>query len=66
MHNIYEAYRRMYEAMGVQNIDAILMQPPQPQPKDPATENSEILGGMPAIAHFKDRTTWHTLRHTFL
>ncbi len=50
MHNIYEAYRRMYEAMGVQNIDAILMQPPQPQPKDPATENSEILAGMPAQA----------------
>jgi len=50
MHNVYEAYRRMYEAMGVQNIDAILMQPPQPQPKDPATENSEILAGMPAQA----------------
>jgi len=50
MHNIYEAYRRMYEAMGVQNIDAILMQPPQPQPKDPATENAEILAGMPAQA----------------
>ena len=50
MHNIYEAYRRMYEAMGVQNIDAILSQPPQPQPKDPATENSEILAGMPAQA----------------
>ena len=50
MHNIHEAYRRMYEAMGVQNIDAILMQPPQPQPKDPATENSEILAGMPAQA----------------
>ena len=50
MHNIYEAYRRMYEAMGVQNIDAILMQPQQPQPKDPATENAEILAGMPAQA----------------
>jgi hypothetical protein len=50
MHNIYEAYRRMYEAMGVQNIDAILAPPQQPQPKDPATENSEILAGMPAQA----------------
>ena len=50
MHNVHEAYRRMYEAMGVQNIDAILMQPQQPQPKDPATENAEILAGMPAQA----------------
>ena len=50
MHNIHEAYRRMYEAMGVQNIEAILSPPPQPQPKDPATENSEILAGMPAQA----------------
>ena len=23
MHNMYEAYRRMYQAMGVQNVDAI-------------------------------------------
>ena len=50
MHNVHEAYRRMYEAMGVQNIDAILMQPQQPQPKNPATENAEILAGMPAQA----------------
>jgi len=50
MHNIQEAYRRMYEAMGVQNIEAILPTPPQPQPKDPATENSDMLGGLIAQA----------------
>ena len=50
LHNIHEAYRRMYEAMGVQNIEAILPPPMQPQPKDPATENAEILAGMPAQA----------------
>jgi hypothetical protein len=50
MHNIHEAYRRMYEAMGVQNIEAMLPPPPQPQPKDPATENAELLSGMPAQA----------------
>ena len=50
MHNVHEAYRRMYEAMGVQNIEAILPPPPQPQPKDPATENADLLAGMPAQA----------------
>ena len=50
MHNIQEAYRRMYEAMGVQNIEAILPPPQQPQPKDPATENADLLAGKPAQA----------------
>jgi|TARA_A100000172_G_scaffold51604_1_gene32488 hypothetical protein len=50
MHNLHEAYRRMYEAMGVQNIEIILPPPPQPQPKDPATENAEMLAGVPAQA----------------
>ena len=43
IHNPYEAYRRMYQALGVQNIDAILPPPAQPAPKDPVTENSELL-----------------------
>jgi hypothetical protein len=42
MHNMYEAYRDMYEAIGVKNIDAILPPPQQPMPMDPASEN--ILG----------------------
>ena len=50
MHNVHEAYRRMYEAMGVQNIEAMLPPPQEPQPKDPATENAEMLAGMPAQA----------------
>ena len=50
MHNVHEAYRRMYEAMGVQNIEAMLPPPQEPQPKDPATENAEILAGAPAQA----------------
>ena len=42
IHNLYEAYRRMYESMGVQQIDQILPPPPQPQPMDPAMENSQV------------------------
>jgi|TARA_R110002124_G_scaffold187640_2_gene354920 hypothetical protein len=40
MHNLYEAYRRIYEAIGVHNIEALLPAPPQPQPTDPGTENA--------------------------
>ena len=45
MHNMYEAYRRMYQAMGVQNIDAILPVPVPPQPTDPGLENGQALMG---------------------
>ena len=47
IHNIHEAYRRMYDALDIKNIDAILPQKPQPQPMDPATENGNALKGMP-------------------
>ena len=45
MHNMYEAYRRMYDALDVKNIDSILPPPQPPQPVDPATENSMALKG---------------------
>ena len=41
LHNLREAYSRVYTALGVQNVDQILKPEPQPQPKDPATENQE-------------------------
>lgn len=43
MHNLYEAYRRMYSALGVQQIEVLLPPPPQPQPMDPGVENSQAL-----------------------
>ena len=45
MHNLYEAYRRMYEALGVQQIETILPPPSQPMPEDPGVENSKALKG---------------------
>ena len=50
IHNLYEAYRRMYESMGVQQIDQILPPPQQPQPIDPAMENSQVLMQTPLQA----------------
>jgi len=47
MHNLYNAYRSMYEALGVKNIDSILMKPQPPQPKDPALEHIDALAGKP-------------------
>ena len=45
LHNLHSAYRRMYQALEVQNIDEILPPPPQPQPLDPAIENARALMG---------------------
>ncbi len=42
---LYQAYRKMYEALGVTNIDQILPQPQQPQPINPAKENQEAMRG---------------------
>ena len=47
MHNMYQAYRNMYEALGVKNIDSVLVKPMPPQPKDPALEHIDALGGRP-------------------
>jgi len=47
MHNLYQAYRDMYEALGVKDIDTLLKKPKQPQPMDPAMENIQALSGQP-------------------
>jgi len=44
-HNLYEAYKRMYQALGVKDIDAILPVPKPDAPKDPGIENSDALLG---------------------
>ena len=47
IHNQYEAYRRMYDALDVKNIDGILPPPQPPAPVDPATENANSMKGAP-------------------
>jgi hypothetical protein len=56
MHNLFEAYRRIYQAIGVQNIEGILPTPKPPQPTDPAIENAksiiqELLQAFPTQDH---------------
>ena len=45
VHNLHAAFRRMYQALEVQNIDEILPPPPQPQPLDALIENARALTG---------------------
>ena len=45
LHNQYEVFRNMYEALGVKDIDLILKRPEQPTPKDPALEHIDALSG---------------------
>jgi len=47
IHNLYFAYRQMYEALGIKNIDAVLPPPAPMQPMDPALEHINALGGKP-------------------
>ena len=47
MHNMYNAYRNMYEALGVKDIDQILVKPQPPAPLDPSLENIMALSGKP-------------------
>jgi hypothetical protein len=66
-HNIYEAYKRMYQSLGVKDIDAILPPPATPKPKDPALENSDSLLGKKLIAFRNQEHQAHIDAHrTFL
>ena len=63
LHNIYHAYRHMYEALGVKDVD-ILLPPPAPmQPMDPASENIMALAGKKFKAFPKQDHQAHMKAH---
>ena len=47
---MYEAYRRMYQALGVKDIDVILPAPSEPQPLDPVSDIMAATKGIPIAA----------------
>jgi hypothetical protein len=47
LHNMYAIYRKMYEALGIKDIDKILPPPAPEAPKDPSLEHIDSLGGKP-------------------
>ena len=63
MHNIYHAYRHMYEALGVKDIDQLLPPPPQPSALDPASENILALNGKKFQAFPKQDHQSHMKTH---
>ena len=63
---IYEAYRRMYAALGVDDIDTLLQPPQEPQPPmpvDAGLENSGLLLGQPAQAFEPQNHVAHVDAH---
>jgi hypothetical protein len=65
MHDVYEAYRRMYEALGVRDIDKILKpkEEIEAQPKDPATENIDALNQLELKAFEGQNHDAHIMSH---
>ena len=65
MHNMYEVYRDMYEALGVRNIDKYLNPPvsQEPAPKDPAQENMDVLDQAPLVAFQGQNHQAHIMAH---
>jgi hypothetical protein len=47
IHNLYQVYRNMYEAIGVKNVDTVLPPPAPSAPMDPSMEHINALGGKP-------------------
>jgi hypothetical protein len=47
IHNLYNAYRKMYEAIGVKDISQILPPPAPIQPIDPSVEHINAMAGKP-------------------
>jgi hypothetical protein len=65
---IYEAYKRMYAALGVDNVDALLQPPPDmtPKPIDAGQENAGLLLGQPAQAFQEQNHQAHLEAHKSL
>jgi hypothetical protein len=66
MHNMYEAYYRVYAALNVRDIDGILKPQSNQMPVDPATENSNVLNGMQLKAFAGQQHDAHTASHLIM
>ena len=66
MHNMYEAYRRMYEAIGVRDIDDLLNGSNVDKPKDPASENGQALDGVMLKAFAGQQHDAHIMSHLMM
>jgi hypothetical protein len=66
MHNLYEAYYRVYTAMNVRDIDSILKPQRTQMPKDPAQENADVLDAMELKAFAGQQHDAHIASHLMM
>jgi hypothetical protein len=66
MHNMYEAYYRMYAALNVRDIDGVLLPQNTNTPRDPASENSDVLNGMKLKAFAGQQHDAHIASHLMM
>ena len=66
MHNMYEAYYRVYSALNIRDIDGILIAQNNQMPRDPASENSSVLNGMKLKAFPGQQHDAHIVAHLIM
>ena len=66
MHNMYEAYYRVYAALNVRDIDGLLLPQNTQIPRDPASENAEVLNGMQLKAFAGQQHDAHIAAHLIM
>jgi hypothetical protein len=66
MHNLYEAYYRVYAAMNVRDIDGILKPQNTQMPKDPASENAAVMDLMELKAFAGQQHDAHIMAHLLM
>ena len=66
MHNLYEAYYRMYSALNIRDIDGLLLPQNTNVPRDPASENSDVLNGMKLKAFAGQQHDAHIASHLMM
>ena len=66
MHNMYEAYYRMYAALNIRDIDGVLLPQNTNTPRDPASENSDVLNNMKLKAFAGQQHDAHIATHLMM
>ena len=66
MHNMYEAYYRVYQAMNVRDIEGILKTQTNQMPKDSASENIDAIDGKQLKAFAGQQHDSHIASHLIM
>ena len=63
LHNMREAFRKMYLALNIRDIDDLLLPEFEPIPKDPVQENMDALMNVPLKAFIQQNHDAHIQAH---